>query len=108
MGSMIHLALGRFDIEWGKNSGFHDHSALFQPNDLTDVPYYSVDEGRRGTAKTEADAPTKLKTVYQEGLSKPLNQVVDRIDLLGHTLAHCAKEFAYHAQLNDFDETKSI
>src|SRR4029077_1239181 len=29
MGSMISLAVGRFEIEWGKNNGFVDHSALF-------------------------------------------------------------------------------
>lgn len=106
MGSMIHLALGRFEIEWGKNNGFQDHSALFQSNDLKDVPYYYVDEGSQRPTKTGVNAQTKLKTVYKEGLSKPLNQIVDRIDLLGHTLAHCAKEFAYLAQLNDFDETR--
>ena len=89
MGSTIHLALGRFAIEWGKNSGFQDHSALFQPNDLTDVPYYYVDKGGRGPAGL--NAPTKLRTIYKEGLSKPLHEVVDRIDLLGHTLAHCAR-----------------
>ena len=102
---MIHLALGRFEIDWGKNNGFHDHSALFQPSDLTDVPYYYVDAGSRWPAETLTNAPTKLEIVYKEGLSKPLNQT-ERIDLLGHTLAHCAKEFGYLAQLHDFDETR--
>lgn len=39
MGSMIHLAVGRLEIEWGKNEGFRDHSALFQGEaDVADVP----------------------------------------------------------------------
>ena len=103
MGSMIHLAVGRFEIDWGKNSGFDDHSALFQPTDLKEVPYYYVDEERTGLNKA---GKTELKAVYKEGLSKPLAQIVDRIDLLGHTLAHCANEFLYLAQLNDFDESR--
>jgi hypothetical protein len=40
MGSMIHLSVGRLEIDWGKNSGFTDHSGLFQATDVTDVPYY--------------------------------------------------------------------
>ena len=105
MGSMIQLAVGRFEIDWGKNNGFHDHSALFQPSDLRDVPYYYVNLGSR-SPQSVTNAPTKLEIVYKEGLSKPLNLVIDRINLLGHTLTHCAKEFGYLAQLHDFDETR--
>jgi hypothetical protein len=36
-------------------------------------------------------------------MSKPLGQVVDRIALLGHTLAHCEREFEYLSAFNDFD-----
>src|ERR1039458_9204593 len=45
MGSMIHLAVGRLEIDWGKNFGFTDHSALFQISDLAKVPYYYAEEG---------------------------------------------------------------
>ncbi|MFU0507427.1 hypothetical protein [Pseudaminobacter sp. NGMCC 1.201702] len=35
---MIHLAVGRLEIDWGKNQGFRDHSALFQgERGVTDV-----------------------------------------------------------------------
>ena len=44
MGSMIHVAVDGLEIDWGKNDGFRDHSALFQPGDLTQVPYWYVDE----------------------------------------------------------------
>ena len=49
MGSMISLAVGRLEIEWGKNNGFADHSALFQPSDLTLVPYYYAGEEKPPT-----------------------------------------------------------
>jgi hypothetical protein len=38
MGSMIHLSVGRLEVDWGKNNGFRDHSALFQQSDLAQVP----------------------------------------------------------------------
>lgn len=40
MGSMIHLALGRLEIDWGKNNFYASHARLFQPNDLKQIPYY--------------------------------------------------------------------
>src|ERR1700737_238122 len=45
MGSMIHLSVGRLEIDWGKNRGFSDHSGLFQTTDVTSVPYYYVKDG---------------------------------------------------------------
>ena len=44
MGSLIHLFVGSLEIDWGKNNGSNDHSALFQPGDLIKVPYWHVDE----------------------------------------------------------------
>lgn len=34
MAPVIHLAVGRLEIDWGKNFGFTAHSALFQISDL--------------------------------------------------------------------------
>ncbi len=100
MGSMISLAVGRLEIDWGKNNGFTDHSALFQPSDLTRIPYfYAGEEKPTGTGEPEWEVITEMK----EGLSKPLVQVVDRINLLGHTAAVCEKEFASLAGFNEFD-----
>ncbi|HYG89161.1 MAG TPA: HEPN/Toprim-associated domain-containing protein [Azospirillum sp.] len=93
MGSMIHLAVGRLEIDWGKNSGFTDHSALFQPGDLAQVPYYYVKEDGGTYTDTAGEERYELEVVYKDGMSKPLWQVVDRIELLGHTLAHCEREF---------------
>jgi HEPN/Toprim N-terminal domain 1 len=105
MGSMIHLAVGRLEVDWGKNHGFTDHSPLFQITDLAKVPYYYVEEGS-SYKDAAANDQWKLITEYKDGLSKPLGEVVDRIALLGHTLAHCEKEFADLSELNGFDSSR--
>jgi len=102
MGSMIDLAVGRLEIDWGKNLGFVDHSALFQISDLAKVPYYYVEEGS-AYVDDGGEHRWKLITEYKDGLSKPLFQVIDRIKLLGYTLANCEKEFYYLSRLNGFD-----
>lgn len=99
MGSMINLSVGRLEIDWGKNSSFSDHSPLFQPSDVAQVPYYYVDEEN----PDEEDGGYNLITEYKDGLSKPLDQVVERINLLGHTLDYARREFEYLAGLNHFD-----
>jgi hypothetical protein len=102
MGSTISLSVGRLEIDWGKNLGFTDHSALYQETDVANIPYYYVDEDSiyvNGTGKS----CWNLITEYKEGLSKTLSEVVDRIELLGHTLAHCEKEFSYFSRLNEFN-----
>jgi len=90
MGSMIQLAVGRLEIDWGKNNGFVDHSPLFQATDLTNVPYYYADD----------------VVQHKEGLSKPLKHVVDRVNLLGHTHRLCEKEFEFLAEFNNFDRDR--
>ena len=109
MGSMIHLSVGGLEIDWGKNNGFRDHSALFQPGDLTKVPYWYVDD-KTPIADDDADVESRergyrLKAEYQDGLSKPLTQVIERIGLLGYTTRYARREFHYLSQLNGFDET---
>ncbi len=104
MGSMIHLSVGRLEIDWGKNSGFTDHSPLFQTTDLAQVPYYYVDEAnpqKEGGGEFDYNLITK----YKDGLSKPLWQVIERIKLLGYTLEYAKHEFLYLSLLNSFDTT---
>ena len=86
MGSMIYLSLGRLEVDWGKNFEFTDHSALFQPSDLGLIPYYY------------AGNVVEMK----EGLSRPLGDVVERINLLGHTLKMAEVEFKSLSVFNDF------
>ena len=37
MGTMICLALGKLEVDWGKNNFFSNHGALFQVGDLKPV-----------------------------------------------------------------------
>ncbi|RWM06388.1 HEPN/Toprim-associated domain-containing protein [Mesorhizobium sp.] len=107
MGSMIYLAVGRLEIEWGKNRGFNDHSALFQAeSDVANVPYYYVGDEEEDDAVFEDDIRYKPIVEFKEGLSKPLSQVIERLNLLGHTYAQGEREFAYLAGLNVFDSTR--
>ena len=102
MGSMINLSVGRLEIDWGKNEGFGDYSQLFQPSDIAEVPYYYVDEDH--PCKKEAEEfKYNLVTEFKEGLSKPLDQVLDRINLLGYTMKYARREFENVSQLNDID-----
>lgn len=102
MGSMIHLAIGRLEIDWGKNHGFSDHSALYQIDDVKDVAYYYVADDKEQHNSDEEES-WEIETVYKEGLSKSLHHVVDRIQLLGHTLRYSKEEFYYLSQINNLD-----
>lgn len=42
MGSLIHLAVGDFKVDWGKNNNFMMHGSLFQPGDLGQIGYKYV------------------------------------------------------------------
>lgn len=101
---MIHLAVGRLEIDWGKNHGFSDHSALYQVGDLAQVPYFYVEDSDAASKEDEKD--WKIIAEYKDGLSKPLHEVVDRIELLGHTMAHSEKEFLYLSELTGLDTSK--
>jgi hypothetical protein len=78
MGSSISLAVGNFEVDWGKNQTFNDHGALFQPGDLQLVPYHYADASR---------------TQEKYALARPLAKLVPRLELLGHTLGVARREF---------------
>ncbi|NOJ47825.1 hypothetical protein HCN50_16485 [Bradyrhizobium sp. WSM 1744] len=99
---MIQLTVGNLQVDWGKNRGFTDHSAFFQTSDVTLVPYYYVVEGSDYVDEA-GEMQWKIRVEYREGLSKPLLEVKDRIELLGHTIDQCHLEFIYLANQNGFD-----
>ena len=74
MGSMISLGVGTMEIDWGKNNCINYHSALFQPEDVKQIPYYYVDD------------EDSYITEYKEGYSRKLSSVKQRLNLLGYTL----------------------
>lgn len=102
MGSMISLAVGRLEVDWGKNNGFVDHSPLFQAGDVAQIPYYYAGKEIENAG---GEPGWEVITELKEGLSKPLAQVIDRINLLGHTPAVCEAEFEALAEFNGFDAT---
>lgn len=120
MGSMIHLTLGRIELDWGKNSGFQDHSALFRAEDLTQVPYFYAggahdpEYARLPLIQKREDFQYRLITEMKEGYSAPLHVVAKRLLLLGHTEAFSRHEFeVLHDAWSDnpdlnFDELKVV
>lgn len=81
MGSMIHLAIGGYQIDWGKNDQFMRHGSLFQHDDLAQIAYEYV--GDNGEVIQE----------MKEGAVRPLSEVVGRLELMGYTLGTAKKSF---------------
>lgn len=119
MGSMIHLTFGRIHLDWGKNSGFQDHSALFRPCDLTEIPYYYAAEEEPERAhlpliKSSNGFSYRLITEMKEGYAAPVSTVARRLLLLGYTEEFCRREFEALREIGyanhdfEFDELKSI
>ena len=77
MGSIISLSLGRLELDWGKNSFFVNHSALFKPGDVGQAPYYYAD----GIIEEKA------------AFVRPLCSVIRRLELLGYTLEDCERRY---------------
>lgn len=75
MGSIISLSLGALELDWGKNSFFRNHSALFKPDDIQSAPYHYAD----GVIE---DKPAFVRS---------LGSVVRRLELLGYTLRDCER-----------------
>jgi hypothetical protein len=73
MGSMISLSVGRFEIEWGKNSFFNSHAKLFLPGDIGPATYYYADD-------IQETKPAFRRT---------LHSVRKRLALLGYSMVRC-------------------
>jgi hypothetical protein len=92
MGTMICLALGRLEVDWGKNNFFSDHGHLFQASDLKQVPsYYASDSWPEGEPIIEMG----------EGFGKRLRHVRDRLELMGYTLRSVEHLYAQLHRLHD-------
>src|SRR5579871_4319034 len=81
MGSTVHLALGPFEVDWGKNNSLRLHGEIYRPGDVTLVPDVYVGENDQRI------------TEMQQGTSKPLEKVLSRLELLGYTLETSRAEF---------------
>ena len=99
MGSVISLAIGNFEIDWGKNSVYADHSELFQKDDVVELERRVYDD-----YNDEGDEPELH--VY-ECLRKPLRDVVSRIELLGISEGSARAEFSELVELNGYLEDEA-
>ena len=88
MGTYIHLYLGNLEIDWGKNHGFINYIGLFQPGDLSDVPYFYADN----------------VVEYKEGYSTPLRNVMQRLELMGYTVDSAKAEYVGVCEFNGDEE----
>ncbi len=80
MGSMITLGLGKLEVDWGKNSYFRNHSKLFLPSDIKNIPYYYADN----------------IVEEKEGYSRKLKDIALRLELLGYTRKSLKKIYQEH------------
>jgi hypothetical protein len=77
LGTIIHLAVGHVTVDYGQNEFFRDHGALFQDKDLKPVPsHYAGKDWPEGEGIIEMN----------DGFGKPLWEIRDRLELMGHTL----------------------
>lgn len=77
MGSLVTLGVGRLEIDWGKNTAFHNHSILFLREDVRDAPYYYADD------------VVERKAAFV----RPLRSVAQRLEMLGYTLEDCRDHY---------------
>lgn len=77
MGSIINLSLGALELDWGKNSFFQNHSALFAPGDIRQAKYYY------------AEGVIEEKRAFL----RSLQSTVRRLEMLGYTLRDCERRY---------------
>ncbi len=82
MGSIISLGVENFEIDWGKNEFFRNHSCLFFPSDRTDGTYFYAGD-------TDEEVVRRAKPVY----ARQLRSVKRRLDLLGYSMEACRSKF---------------
>ena len=99
--SMLILSVGNLEADWGRHTFVRNHSQLFQPCDLAQVPYYYMDENDILNRETGG---YNLVRETKDGLSKPLDQVIERLDLLGYTETFARKEFEFFAHCYELDQ----
>lgn len=98
MGTLVFLELGGVSIDWAKNGMGLDHGALFQDPDRTRRPV-------RGDDPAELDNPDHEPSIADAAFARPLERVIPRLDLLGHTLERARAEYeARLAEINELQE----
>lgn len=89
MGSIISLGIKKFEIDWGKNFSFTNHSKLYTKDDFeSTAKYYYVSDEDKIVVEEKMGASSKLKNVKE------------RLDLLGYNKYSLKK--MYEESLKDY------
>lgn len=105
MDTTVRLSVGRLEVDWGRNFGYADHSQLFQTGDFGEVPYYHA-KGEVSFKEGQEEREFDVATEMGGGLSKPLVEVVDRMELLGYSMSYARREFEHVCRMTNVDTTK--
>ena len=99
MGTEISLDIGGMSIDWSKNARGADHGALFQEADRKRLRSDQIDYDY--FAESDED-PGQMEMAF----TRPLRDVVARLELLGFTLEAAKAEYlsAAEAQREDHDD----
>ncbi|MBL8020710.1 MAG: hypothetical protein JNM27_13650 [Leptospirales bacterium] len=77
MGSVVTLRIDKFDLDWGKNESFIDHSVLYSETDVKKEYYYYAENQR----------------IKKNALSRRLIELKDTLELLGYSLKNIRRRF---------------
>lgn len=103
MYSMITLSVGRFEVDWTRDGMLiRDHRALYQASDFGQIPCYYLDP-HEDTIDYDFDEERPTVVGHNDGFSKPFKDVLDRINLLGHSYENCKNDFLELARIHDFN-----
>lgn len=87
MGTVITLDVGGLTVDWSKNARGNDHGMLFQEKDRKPFPGDQIDYEYHGHQGLD---PTPVEVAF----SRPLRDVVPRLELLGFCVNHVRREYA--------------
>lgn len=85
MGSVTTLAIGNLEVDWGKNYNHINHAPLFLAKHLTyvDHPYFDEDD------------PEKIVLEKHRAFVAPLEEILPRLELLGHTRENARENYYF-------------
>lgn len=89
MGSIISLGIKKFEVDWGKNFSFNNHSKLYTKKDFeSTAEYYYVSDDDKLVVEEKIGACSKLRNVKE------------RLDLLGYNMYNLKN--MYEESLKDY------
>lgn len=93
MGTEIYLKIDKLSVDWSKNHMGRDHGFLFQENDRKRIRVKGINYDEYGD-------PDDSLELMEKVLSRPLRQVVPRLELCGFDLNRAKQEYDNQVQDN--------